>query len=88
MRHNGRFRRIVLRHGRRFVVCGLRRPPLRHNPELAPLPFGWRTRATLLIVAVAVAFAVLRPPAVPTGPEQPAIGFARYSIDDFANASR
>ena len=87
MRTSGRYRRIVRRHGRRFIICGLRRPVLR-AVELAPLRLGWTLRATLLIAAVFVVYISIRPPAVPTGPQQMPLSFARYSIDDFANASR
>ncbi len=83
----GRYRRTVFRTGRRFIVCGLRRP-VPTASDLAPLPFGWRLRATVLIAAVVVGFVAIRPPAVPAGTQPPPLSMARYSIDDFANASR
>ena len=87
MQTSGRYRRIVRRHGRRFIICGLQRPMLL-APELAPLRLAWTLRATLLVAAVLLAYISVRPPAVPTSAQPPPLSFARYSIDDFANASR
>jgi hypothetical protein len=90
MKTKGRFRRLVVRGGRRYVVCGLRERPVSERAS--------RERATSLMLPAAAFLAVLmfsayiigRPPASPLGFESaiPHGNVARFTIDDFVNASR
>jgi hypothetical protein len=84
----GSKRRVVTRAGRRFSICGL---PARRvvRPAAVRYGLGWATGATLVAVILYSAFAIGRPPAEAPGVQRPAIaGVARYSLDDYVNATR
>ncbi len=87
MKPRGRFRRPVVRGGRRYAVCGLR-----SRPSIVPLPKAamWLPGATLLLVLLFSAYVIGRPPAYPATPADrlPVASLAHYTLDDFANASR
>ncbi len=81
----GTKRRIVVRGGRRFSVCGLSATYVRCAGPLR-YGLGWVTSGTLVIAIIFCAFAIGRPPAIPVASGLSA-SLAHYSIDDLVTAS-
>ncbi len=83
----GSKRRVVIRGGRRFSVCGL---STRTAGPPAPVRYGlgWAAGATLLVAILYSAYAIDRPPvASPYLLRSGVASIAHYSLDDFVSAS-
>ncbi len=83
----GSRRRLVIRAGRRFSVCGLARA--KQRVERLRYGLGWLTGATLLVAILYSAYAIERPPIPSEGFVRPALaGAERYTFADFAGGMR
>ncbi|MBD5654824.1 MAG: hypothetical protein IAI50_06540 [Candidatus Eremiobacteraeota bacterium] len=89
MKTKGRYRRVVVRHGRRYVVCGLSSRPapvLRRQTTSLEI---WIPAATFMLVIMLSAYLIGQQPFYPLGTASvPHGAVARFTINDFANASR
>ena len=82
MRAKGRRRRaVVVRSGRRYIGCGLRRPPSAAR-AVATAVFTWAPSAALLLMLLVSAYAIEWPP------QHPAVRVAPFSMQDFVAAAR
>jgi hypothetical protein len=88
-------RRVVIRSGRRFLVCGLRRSrraraaPVRSAAD-AGRRAGLLPGATFLLVVLFSAYVFERPPHYPQDPgrQVPIVGVSGHTIEDLAAATR
>jgi hypothetical protein len=90
MKTKRRYRRTIVRGGRRYVLCGPRAAPAKISAVKAPAAGVWLPGATFVLVLLFSAYIIGRPlvyPLAERSPGQPG-SIARFTIDDFVNASR
>jgi hypothetical protein len=82
-----RDRRTVVRNGRHFLVCGLRKRSAQAT-RARSLPNAWLPSITLLLVLIVSAIALERPPRYPDDPQRrlPIVSVARFTVEDFVAA--